>query len=142
MFVDGQCQFCADSFQRLFKYANRQPGFQLVVRHFPILSHPLAEKDAVGAEIAAEGGKFWDYEAVLFGSTTPQQPEQILEGLGWKRPEIEARIEGDLKLLGVVSRDKLIGEKLRINGTPCIIEIVGSRRYVLSDLYLRQRFPL
>lgn len=134
MFADGECPYCADAFQRLFKNVSGRNRYQLIVRHFPLPSHDGAFKDAVGAEIAAERGKFWEYEAARYSAGPGTKPEQILESLGWKKADIDVCFKTAAKPAGIVQKDIATGKELGIQATPFLIEIVGTQRFVLTDL--------
>jgi cyclophilin family peptidyl-prolyl cis-trans isomerase/protein-disulfide isomerase len=64
---DFQCPYCSIATPLLKRLADAYPNdVQIVYRHFPLPSHPLALPSAEATEAAAAQGKFWEMEEVLF----------------------------------------------------------------------------
>jgi cyclophilin family peptidyl-prolyl cis-trans isomerase/protein-disulfide isomerase len=68
VYSDFQCPYCADLFGVLEEILARHPDdFQLVFRHFPLVSiHDKAFAAAQAAEAAGAQGQFWSMHDLLF----------------------------------------------------------------------------
>jgi cyclophilin family peptidyl-prolyl cis-trans isomerase/protein-disulfide isomerase len=66
---DFQCPYCAAAAPLLKRLADTYPDdVQIVYRHFPLPSHPLALLAAEAAEAAGAQGKFWEMQELLMAN--------------------------------------------------------------------------
>ena len=66
---DFQCPYCAAVSPLLKRLADAYPNdVQIVFRHFPLPSHPLALLAAEATEAAGAQGKFWEMEELIFAN--------------------------------------------------------------------------
>lgn len=66
---DFQCPYCAAVAPQLKRLADAYPNdVQIVFRHFPLPSHPLAMLGAEAAETAGAQGKFWEMNELIFAN--------------------------------------------------------------------------
>jgi cyclophilin family peptidyl-prolyl cis-trans isomerase/protein-disulfide isomerase len=66
---DFQCPYCAATAPLLKRLADAYPNdVQIVYRHFPLPSHPLALLAAEAAEAAGAQGKFWEMQELLMAN--------------------------------------------------------------------------
>ncbi len=71
VFADFQCPFCRELKPRVHELLAMYPDdFDVVFRHFPLQSHPMAIDAAVAAECAANQGRFPAYHDALFDNET------------------------------------------------------------------------
>jgi protein-disulfide isomerase len=73
MFSDYQCTYCRKWYGETFKaLMAAYPGkLRFVYKDFPLSSiHPEASPAALAARCAGEQGKYWDYQDLLFTSST------------------------------------------------------------------------
>lgn len=66
-YSDFECPFCSRFHPTLVQLMNEYKGqVRWVYRHFPLSSHPNAQKAAEASECAAEQGKFWELADKMF----------------------------------------------------------------------------
>lgn len=65
IYMDFQCPFCARLHAEMLALY-KETNTRWIYRHFPLDSHPYAEKAAEAAECAGAQGKFWEYSDGLF----------------------------------------------------------------------------
>jgi len=95
---------------------------KLVMKNFPLPSHPFARKAAIAAVAAEKQGKFWEMHEKLFANQkqlSDAKVEEIARDLGLdmerfnqdlKDPEVQARIDRDLNS----------GQQANVRGTPTV----------------------
>lgn len=70
VFADLECPFCKQFNETLKLVIDSNPEVKIVYRHFPLDGlHKNARTEALGAECAAEQGKYWDYIDTLYSAT-------------------------------------------------------------------------
>jgi protein-disulfide isomerase len=95
---------------------------KLVIKHFPLRSHKMAQKAATAALAAHQQGKFWEYHSKLFEnykSLSDNKLQQIAKELGLD----EDRFQKDQKLPEIqklIKRDVRNAQKIGVRGTPTI----------------------
>lgn len=95
---------------------------KLVIKHFPLRSHKMAQKAATAALAAHQQGKFWEYHSKLFEnykSLSDNKLQQIAKELGLD----EDQFQKDQKLPEIqklIKRDVRNGQKIGVRGTPTI----------------------
>lgn len=66
-FADFECPACRVAYQGISELVkNHGQKVQLYFMHFPLSSHPNAERAAIAAEAAGLQGKFWEMHDLLF----------------------------------------------------------------------------
>lgn len=123
VFDDYQCPYCARLEPQLRQVLERYPQkVKLVIKQFPLRSHPQAMPAAKAALAAYRQGKFWEMHEKLFEKQKELNEAKIQElarslGLDMDRfqkdmkdPEIERMIEQDLQN----------GFKIQVQGTPTV----------------------
>ncbi len=123
-YMDYQCPFCQAAhpvIERVLKAL--EPRVRFVVRPFPVFSlHPRAEKAALAAEAAGRQGKFWEMHQRLFearGALGDDELSRYARELGLE----EDRFQRDMKdpaLLEKIKREKMLGVRSGVNGTPTL----------------------
>ncbi|MFC5922872.1 DsbA family protein [Micromonospora vulcania] len=126
-FLDFECESCAAAYpavkQVLATYESR---ITVVVRYFPIPSHPNADLAARTAQAAANQGRFADMYAQLFENQTnwshKEQPQtEVFLGyartLGLDLPRFQRDLD-DPATATRVAKDKSDGAAAGVQGTP------------------------
>lgn len=77
-FADFECPMCkyasAEMNEFVKKYSDQ---VQIYFMHFPLNSHPNAERAAIAAEAAGKLGKFWEIHDLMFAFNGPLTDENI-----------------------------------------------------------------
>lgn len=123
VFDDYECPYCARLEPQLKQILERYPQqVRLVIKQFPLKSHPQAMPAAKAALAAHRQGKFWEMHEKLFQKQKELNEAKIKElaqSLGldmgrfdkdMKDPEIERMIQKDLQN----------GFQVRVQGTPTV----------------------
>lgn len=128
-FTCGGCRTAHDSIRRY--RANNVNAVRLVYRHRPLTElrgHELSGDLAAMSEIAAEGGRFWDFADAVYSREkwTLDEIFDVMKSLGFERGEVEKRIrrQEDPAVLRV-SADKEFAEELGVMGTPTFVVILS-----------------
>ena len=123
VYGDFECPYTATAMQSVGALLKSGAEFQLVFRHFPLLSiHSHAGAAAAASEAAARQGLFWEMHDVLFRS------QRHLESAGLRRYAERlgldlARFESDLvdpAVAARVERDVESGVRSGVDGTPSL----------------------
>ncbi len=118
-YADFQCPFCA-RFHETMTTVMKEADVRWVYRHFPLPSHPLAEKAAEASECAGDQGRFWEYSDELFGLKEKMTDETFLQ-LAWKL-HLDALAFGACLNAGkyrtAVAAQREDGVNNKINATP------------------------
>ncbi len=134
-FGDFQCPACRKWMTEVFEpFREKYPGsIRLVFRHFPLAYHKAAYSAARAAECAAEQGRFDEMQKLFY-----EKQDSLLEK-SYLSFGNEAGIS-DLKRFGVcvksttalavVTRDSILGQSLKVDGTPTIL--VNGWRFPLA----------
>lgn len=135
-FSDYQCPACRlyveridPQFQKLYVDTGK---VRFVARHFPFLG-PESYLAAEAAEAAAEQGKFWAYNDLLWkrqgnensGAFTAQKLKEMASELGLDRKAFDEALDSG-KHRAAVLEQKREGESLGVNATPTFV-INGKR---------------
>lgn len=127
---DFQCPFCGTLAQTLDELVKAYPDdVRLVFRQFPLPMHPDAELGARATLAAREQGYFWAMHDRLFANRTKMKREDLVEhakALGLDVAKFEADLD-DPEIAQRLERDKAIGRRLGIRGTPAFF--VNGLRY-------------
>lgn len=123
IYSDFECPFCAKFAQTIKKVEeNFKDKVVMAFRHYPLPSHPEAEKAAEAAECAAEQGKFWEMHDKLFADNTAgrMSPEQFkidAADLGLNQEQFNGCLDGE-KYKDKVEGQIIEGAKAGVTGTP------------------------
>lgn len=125
-YSDLQCPFCKQFHPTLEQVMKDYDGkVRWVYRHFPLESiHPVALKDSIGAECAAELGgadAFWKYVNANFASDlqvlSPAKLTDFAQVAGVNAGAFKTCLDGD-KTLQKVKDQQASGAKAGVQGTP------------------------
>ena len=123
VFDDYECGYCARmeaTFSRLI--AQYPQKLKLVIKQYPLRSHPRAREAAIAAIAAHQQGKFWEAHSQIFANQkelSSQKLDEIAESLGLDM----LRFKQDLlsqEVLSLIVRDVREGQKIGVSGTPTI----------------------
>ncbi|MEU7613935.1 thioredoxin domain-containing protein [Micromonospora sp. NPDC049204] len=126
-FLDFECESCAAAYPAVKQIlATYQDRITVVVRYFPIPSHPNADLAARTAQAAANQGRFSDMYVQLFENQTSwghkeQAQTEVFLGyartLGLDMPRFERDLD-DPATATRVAKDKADGAAAGVQGTP------------------------
>lgn len=133
-FSDFECPACAMAFRDLHDLANQHPELvRIVFHHFPLDAdcnphvttrmHQSACQAAVGAECAAQAGKFWEYHDRLFEAQDRLGRDELITKaveLGIARETFVACLD-DPAMRARITSDANAGAKLGVKSTPTLV---------------------
>ncbi len=123
-FSDFQCPFCRQVQPALAQLQERYGDkIRWAFKDLPLNSiHPQAQKAAEAARCAAEQGKFWEFRAAMFESTsiTNELFHSTAEELGVDGAEFKTCLDSDRYRDGV-NADSEEAQSLGITGTPAFV---------------------
>ncbi len=129
-FGDLECPFCRSAAPALRRLVEESAGrVRLVWRHFPLFQvHPHALIAALAAEAAAEQGRFWEMQELLFAQQD-RLAEPDLRAAGARLGLDPAAVAGPgaQRYADVVEADYVAGLGLGVRGTPTLF--VGGEQY-------------
>lgn len=129
VFDDYQCPFCARLESVFDKIAAMYPtSVRIVIKHFPIRSHPFAEEAALAAMAAHQQGKFWPFHAALYQDFRSLNEEKIQQIAARLQLNMD-RFERDRKSPDIrrhIINDVQNGRDAGVRGTPTVF-INGKR---------------
>jgi len=126
-FSDFECPFCARAAPDAKTIAEKYPDdVRVAFMNFPLSFHRSARPTAIGAMIAKEQGKFWEYHDVLFKKTAAKQLKGSDADLIAYAKEAGcdvAKFEADLKAKRaeydkIVTAQFAAGQAASVRGTP------------------------
>ena len=101
---------------------------KIVIKFFPLTSHPFARKAAQAALAAHKQGKFWEFHEKLFENYKTINDEKIIQIAKELKLDMDTfntdRNLPDIQVL--INRDIRNGRKVGVTGTPTIF-INGKR---------------
>jgi protein-disulfide isomerase len=103
----------------LEKYPN---DLKLVIKHFPLSSHPYARKAAIAALAAGKQGKFWEVHEKLFANQndlSDTKVEAIAGEIGLDMEQFNKDLK-DPAIASLIDRDLNDGRQANIPGTPAV----------------------
>jgi len=123
-FSDYQCPACRRSHE-LVRQLRKSYGERVrwVFKDFPLPGHPLARGAALAAHCAAEQGKFWEYQDLLFaspGELTPTRLTRLASDLGLEMEPFSRCLDAD-KYQDRVDRNIEQARKLGFDTTPTFV---------------------
>lgn len=120
VYTDYQCPFCARLHATMLDLS-KTSDFRWIYRHFPLDSHPYAEKAAEAAECGGEQGKFWEYSDGLFDPKFTIEKDSSLRKLaatiGLESKAFENCLASG-RFASRVAAQRADGIKRRMAGTP------------------------
>ncbi|MFB3880776.1 MAG: DsbA family protein [Armatimonadota bacterium] len=123
-YADFQCSHCQaahPAIERMLTFFGDRVRF--VFRHFPVVStHPQAERAALAADAAGRQGRFWEMERRLFearGALADRDLISYARELGLDTDRFRRDMD-DQDLLAKIRRQKMVGLRSGVNGTPTI----------------------
>lgn len=136
VFSDFQCPFCQKAAKAMSDAVAKYPGqVRLVFRHFPLKFHENANGAAKAAVAAAEQGKFWEYNDLLFADQKALSPASYLdyaERLKLNTKRFASAQESD-KTQKRIDADIELGKSVSVQGTPTLF-VNGKRSRNAADL--------
>jgi protein-disulfide isomerase len=140
IFSDFQCVFCKRAAAELRRaYRSRPSRIKIIFKHFPLSYHPQAVNAAKAAEAARMQGKFWEMHDILYANSA-ELDDDVYRRLATEIGLDVDRFEKDMgssMVADKVSRDRMEGEKLGVDGTPYILINRTRFRGSYSDLPMR-----
>ena len=133
--ADFECPACAAARSVLDDLVEKHPNdVRLVFKHFPLSIHPNAETAARAAVAAAKQGKFWQMHRLLFENQDRGLDRANIDrvareaGLDMKQfaRDLESEAAAD-----AVARDRKLGEKFELGGTPTLF--INGRQFRAGD---------
>lgn len=123
VFDDYQCPYCARLEPQLKQVLEKYPtNVKLVIKQFPLQSHPQAMPAAKAALAAHRQGKFWEFHERLFQKQkelSDAKINEIAQSLGL---DME-RFQNDLKdpaIQEMINKDIQNGYEVQVRGTPTV----------------------
>ena len=123
VFDDYECGYCAGMEATFGQLLARYPQkLKLVIKQYPLRSHPKAREAAIAAIAAHQQGKFWQVHSQIFANQkdlSTQKLDEIAESVGLDM----IRFKQDLlsqEVLSLIVRDVREGQKIGVSGTPTI----------------------
>lgn len=127
---DLECPYCRSAAPVLRRLVEESGGrVRLVWRHFPLFQvHPHALIAALAAEAAAEQGRFWQMQELLFAQQD-RLTEPDLRAAGARLGLDPATVAGPgaQRYADLVEADYLAGLALGVRGTPTLF--AGTEQY-------------
>ena len=133
--ADFECPACAAARSVLDDLVEKHPNdVRLVFKHFPLSIHPNAETAARAAVAAAKQGKFWQMHRLLFENQDRGLDRANIDRLareaGLDLKQFARDLESE-EAADVVARDRKLGEKFELGGTPTLF--INGRQFRAGD---------
>ena len=133
IFSDLWCSVCRAVHQPLLDYQTAHPDdVEVIFRHRPlsgIRGHETSQTAAQLSEIAADGGKFWQFVEKLYRE--PHQLDhagylRLMRDLGFQSSRVEAILaDAHAAPTDRVRRDTALAERLGVHSTPTFVLVIG-----------------
>lgn len=136
-FVDYRCGYCRKAHDDVAELLKQDGNIRLIIKEFPILGEAstVSSRFAIAVrQVAGDEAYHAASEALirLKGNPTDAALERLAETLGLEADKVMARMDSP-EVAEVISENRALGRRLRINGTPT---------FVLEDQMLRGYLPL
>jgi protein-disulfide isomerase len=133
--ADFECPACAAARPVLDDLMEKHPNdVRLVFKHFPLSIHPNAETAARAAVAAAKQGKFWQMHRLLFENQDRGLDRANIDRLareaGLDMKQFARDVESE-EAADAVMRDRKLGEKFELGGTPTLF--INGRQFRAGD---------
>jgi protein-disulfide isomerase len=123
-FSDYQCPACRQAHETVRQVRDIfKDQVRWVFKDFPLRRHKDSKKAAEAARCAAEQGKFWDYQNLLFTSQeelNQDRLEKYAEGLGLDRGQFGQCLSSE-KYKAAVEKDMEDGKNIGVDSTPTYV---------------------
>ncbi len=123
VFDDYQCPYCAKLEPQLKQLLERYPqDVKLVIKQFPLRSHPQAMRAAKAALAAHRQGKFWEMHEKLFqkqNELNEAKINEIAQSIGLDMSRFEKDMT-DKDIERMIQQDLQNGFQIRVQGTPTV----------------------
>lgn len=123
-FSDYECPFCssyaAGTAKQIEKEYVQTGKVRLVFANNPLPIHPQAKSLATAAICAGNQGRYWEMHDALF-NVKPRTAAEVLSQavtLGLDQAKFQRCIDSPDEVMGRISKDQSIAQKLRLTGTP------------------------
>jgi len=133
IFSDLWCSVCRAVHQSLLDYQRAHPNdVEVIFRHRPlsgIRGHETSQTAAQLSEIAADGGKFWQFVEKLYRE--PHQLDhagylRLMRDLGFQSSRVEAILaDAHAPSTDRVRGDTALADRLGVHSTPTFVLIIG-----------------
>ncbi|MBN2724646.1 MAG: DsbA family protein [Deltaproteobacteria bacterium] len=134
VFSDFMCPYCRKVLPLVSKLPALRSNVVVCFRHYPTLAHGKNSiLSSLGAEAAANQGKFWKFHDRLYGdqkSRSISDLVELAESMGLDKGKFSKDISSRITRK-VVSRDKKEGLGAQVKGTPTIF--IAGKMYLLSN---------
>lgn len=93
---------------------------KLVMKHFPLPSHPFAKQAAMAAMAAAAQGRFWEMHERLYAGQkelSEARVKAIAREIGLDMERFNADVEAP-ELWALIRKDMEEGQRAEVRGTP------------------------
>lgn len=130
-FADFECGMCRMASGPLNDFVKANSDVRLVFKNFPLSGHEHAEEAARAAMAADMQGKFWEMHQAIFAAPALTDTA-FLQMAGDLKLDVE-KFKKDLSseaIADAVSRDRKLGEQVKLTGTPTIF--INGRRFAAS----------
>jgi protein-disulfide isomerase len=121
LFFDYQCPYCASTLPALQQVLkNNASSAQLLLKHVPLSIHPDSFLAHQAALAAAEQGKFWQMNDLLFAHQKKVKMPDLLEyakQAGLNVPLFEKRLHSGYYKT-IIEQDAALAESLGVDSTP------------------------
>jgi protein-disulfide isomerase len=129
IYMDFQCPYCARLHAEMLALY-KGTDTRWIYRHFPLESHPYAEKAAEAAECSGAQGKFWEYSDELFDPNfkidSDSSFSHLASAVGLDSKVFEACLSSG-QFASRVAAQREDGIRRRIAGTPTFF--VNGKRF-------------
>ncbi|MGV8074797.1 MAG: thioredoxin domain-containing protein [Syntrophobacteraceae bacterium] len=123
-FSDYECPACRAVHDTVRKIRGMYAGrIRWVFKDFPLKMHEHAEKAALAGRCAAEQGKFWEYQDLLYGSKEGLQVEHLFKyanDLGLDPDRFKGCLDSG-KYSTAIEKEKLDAKHAGIDRTPTFV---------------------
>ncbi len=135
-YSDFQCPYCGKAYPTV-KQVKETYGdsIEFIYKHFPLPSHPFAQKAAEASECARDQGKFWEYHNMLFENQKElavSDLKKYASDLGLNTEQFNECLDSSIKD-DIVRNDLLEGQRKGVTGTPSFfingIKLVGAQPF-------------
>lgn len=117
-FSDFECPHCRMAEPWLKQIISENPDVKLVFMNFPISSHPNAALAAAATVAAGKQNKFWAYHDKVFENQDKLRMPDLLKYAAELNLNIEQFKADIVAAKPRVDRERKVGEKLELQGTP------------------------
>ena len=123
VFDDYECGYCARMEAAFSQLLDRYPQkLKLVIKQYPLRSHPMAREAAIAAIAAHQQEKFWEVHSQIFANQkdlSTQKLDEIAESVGLDMIQFKQDLLSQ-EVLSLIVRDVREGQKIGVAGTPTI----------------------